>query len=78
MEGTKIREPTAEKHDLPPLIVHYMISEGKEEGDFELNDGNHRWEAYTRMGVENVAVIVWITDDYEYDQFMQRFGFYTD
>ena len=31
--------------DMPPLIVHYLIEDGKTEGEFELNDGNHRLEA---------------------------------
>lgn len=62
--------------DIPPLIVHYLIPEGKTEGEFELNDGNNRWEAYTRLGVETAHVIVWITDRYEYEQFMERYGQY--
>jgi len=62
--------------DLPPLIAHYLIPEGQTEGIFELNDGNHRWEAFNRLGITEVQVIVWITDQYEYDQFRERFGHY--
>ena len=62
--------------DLPPLMVHYLIPEGKTEGEFELNDGNTRWEAYTRLGIKEAHVIVWITDRDEYEQFMERFGEY--
>ena len=62
--------------ELPPLIVHYLIPDGEETGMFELNDGNHRWEAYSRLGIKNAYVIVWITDDHEYKQFMERFGEY--
>ena len=62
--------------DLPPLIVHYLIPEGKDEGGFELNDGNTRWEAYTKLGVQEAYVIVWITDRDEYEQFMERYGEY--
>lgn len=62
--------------DLPPLIVHYLIEPGKSEGEFELSDGNHRHEAYRRLGVAEAPVIVWITDRDEQEQFMQRFGEY--
>ena len=60
--------------DMPPLIVHYMIPEGKTEGEFELNDGNTRHAAYARLGIEKAHVIIWITDEYEYNDFMQRYG----
>lgn len=65
------REP-----DIPPLIVHYLIEEGRTQGDFELNDGNNRWEAYSRLGIKEAHVIVWITDRDEYEQFMERYGEY--
>lgn len=63
--------------DLPPMIVHYYIPEGKTKGEFELNDGNHRWEACKRLGVKTADVIIWITEQHEYDQFMERYGKYT-
>ena len=56
--------------DLPPLIVHYV------DGAFELNDGNHRHQACQNLGIENVWVIVWITEDAELDEFMGRYGDY--
>lgn len=62
--------------DLPPLIVHYLIPEGKTEGEFELNDGNHRHEAYARLGVKEYYVIVWITEQNEVDQFKEKYGQY--
>ncbi|MBQ8555592.1 MAG: hypothetical protein IJ438_06940 [Clostridia bacterium] len=62
--------------DIPPLIVHYLIPEGKTEGEFELNDGNNRFEAYTRLGIDKAWVIVWITDRDEYEQFIARYGEY--
>ncbi|MBQ8409347.1 MAG: ParB N-terminal domain-containing protein [Clostridia bacterium] len=61
------REP-----DMPPLIVHFLMENGKEE--FELNDGNHRFEAYSRLGTKEYAVIVWITEKQEYDLFMKKYG----
>lgn len=56
--------------DMPPLIVHFV------EGQFELNDGNHRFEAYSRLGVKEYEVIVWITQKQEYDQFLSQYSEY--
>ena len=56
--------------DLPPLIVHYV------DGEFELNDGNHRHQACENLGIENVWAIVWITEDAELDDFMSKYGGY--
>ena len=55
---------------MPPLIVHYTRD------GFELNDGNHRYQAYENLGVENVWVIVWITEEDEYQDYMNRYGEY--
>ena len=55
---------------MPPLIVHYV------DGGFELNDGNHRYEAYSRLGIEEYYVIVWITEKYEYDDFIKKYSDY--
>ena len=60
--------------DLPPLIVHYWIPEGSVEGEFELNDGNHRLEAFRQLGVERYHVIFWCTERREYEQLMARYG----
>ena len=62
--------------DLPPAIIHYYIPAGETEGVFELNDGNHRWEACHRLGVETFEAIIWITEQHEYDQFVERYGQY--
>ena len=56
--------------DMPPLIVHYV------DGEFELNDGNHRHKAYENLGIEKVWVIVWITEPEEYEDFMAKYGEY--
>ena len=56
--------------DLPPLIVHYV------DGGFELNDGNHRHQAYQNLGIETAWVIVWITEEAEYRDFLFRYGEY--
>ena len=68
-----LREVIAAKQDLPPLIVHYLIPYGESEGVFELNDGNHRLEAYRRMGIAEAEVIVWITEEREYEMFSNKF-----
>ena len=54
--------------DMPPLIVHYV------NGEFELNDGNHRHKAYENLGIENAWVILWITEEAEKDDFLARYG----
>ena len=72
----QLMEAVKQEKDLAPLIVHYLIPEGEMEGTFELNDGNHRWEACKRLGIREASVIVWITDREEYDQFMERYGAY--
>ncbi len=56
--------------DMPPLIVHYA------EGEFELNDGNHRHKACENLGIQNAWVIVWITEKAEMDDFMEKYGEY--
>ena len=55
------------------MIVHYLIPYGESEGVFELNDGNHRLEAYRRMGIAETEVIVWITEEREYEMFSNKF-----
>ncbi len=54
--------------DMPPLIVHYANN------GFELNDGNHRHKAYEDLGVPQVWAIVWITEEAELQEFLDRYG----
>lgn len=56
--------------DLPPLIVCYKA------GTFVLSDGNHRWEAFTRLGVRSYPVIVWITEKTDRNEFLERYAEY--
>ena len=56
--------------DMPPFMVHYV------DGTFELNDGNHRHQAYENLGIPNAWVIIWITEKEELDDFMARYGEY--
>ena len=56
--------------DMPPFMVHYV------DGEFELNDGNHRHKAYENLGIENAWVIIWITEEAELDDFTAKFGEY--
>ena len=59
---------------LPPLIVLCWIPDGKTDGEFEMNDGNHRLEAFKRLDTEYYHVIFWCTEPHEYDQLMERYG----
>ncbi len=56
--------------DMPPLIVSYM------NGKFELNDGNHRFEAYSRLGVSEYYIIFWITEKEDYVDFVEKYSKY--
>ena len=56
--------------DFPPLIVHYA------QGEFEVNDGNHRHRAYENLGMEKAWAVVWITEKAELDDFMEKYGAY--
>jgi hypothetical protein len=60
------------KHDfdMPPLIIQYV------DGHFELNDGNHRYEAYIRSGVKEIYVIVWITKRQDNELFKIKYANY--
>jgi len=71
---SQLMEAIRAGEDLPPLIVHYYIPEDKEFGRFELNDGNHRLEAFRRLGIESYSVIFWCTEQHEFDQLMERYG----
>lgn len=66
----RLMEVLKTEKDMPPLIVHFV------EGEFELNDGNHRLEAYSRLGIEEYYVIIWITEKEEYEMFLSKYGQY--
>ena len=57
---------------MPPLIAHYV------EHGFEMNDGNTRLQAYKNLGVQEVNIIIWITEQEEYEEFMSRYGNYAE
>lgn len=40
---------------MPPLIINFSL------GKFELNDGNHRFEALVRSHIKEYSVIIWTT-----------------
>lgn len=67
---TKLQDVLMQQEDMPPLIVHYV------EGGFELNDGNHRLEAYSRLGIAEYYVIVWITEKEELEDFKEKYSMY--
>ena len=62
--------------DMPPLIVHYLFSETDGQPEFELNEGNDRFEAYKRLGLAETPVIIWITEKEELERFMADYGSY--
>jgi hypothetical protein len=41
--------------DMPPLIIN------RKDNDYELNDGNHRFEALKKLGINQYWVIIWET-----------------
>jgi len=57
---------------MPPLIAHY-VGQG-----FEMNDENTRLQAYKNLGVQEVNIIIWITEQDEYEEFMSRYGNYAE
>ena len=56
--------------EMPPIIVHYV------DGEFELNDGNHRLQVYQDLGTTEAWVIVWITEEQELKDFTCKYGEY--
>lgn len=60
--------------DMPPLIVCYRFSESDGEPEFELNDGNGRYEAYTRLGRTHAQVVFWITGEAELEAFQNTYA----
>ena len=74
----ELKETIEHEKDMPPLIAHYLINDGKTDGEFELNDGNHRLEAYSRLGIKEYYVIIWITQKSEYDLFRSKYSQYLD
>ena len=43
--------------DMPPLIINRTAEK------YELNDGNHRFEALKRLGIKKFWIIIWETED---------------
>lgn len=66
-----LQKAISENADMPPLIVNYV------DGGFVLNDGNHRFEAYLRLGISEYYVIIWITEEDEYIDFTEKYPEYT-
>ena len=56
------------------MIIHYSAE--NDTPAFELTDGNHRHEAAVRLGLDVFPVIIWITEDAEYDRFLRDYGKY--
>lgn len=56
--------------DVPPLIINFS------DNTFELNDGNHRYQAMINKGVEEYEVIIWITGQADYQSFLDIYSNY--
>ena len=65
-----LTEAVRSGEEMPPMIVHYV------DGEFELNDGNHRHKVYEDLGIETAWVIIWITEEEELTDFMGKYGEY--
>ena len=63
----KLMDVIQNNKDMPPLIVHFY------DHKWELNDGNHRHEAYKRLGITEHPVIVWITEKEEHKEFLSQY-----
>ena len=61
----------SEGADLPPLIINYTGTA------FEINDGNHRFEALKRLGVAEFSVIFWITEQEHLQDFKGKYPQFT-
>lgn len=73
---SELEQVIRREKDMPPLIVHFYADGNNRDGAFELNDGNHRFEAYSRLGIDEYSVIVWITEKSEYELFMLKYSKY--
>jgi len=56
--------------EMPPLIINYS------KGKFELNDGNHRFEALCRCNIQEYPVVIWTTGEEDKNQFIKAFENY--
>lgn len=64
----ELTEAVWANRDMPPLIAHYV------DDGFELNDGNHRFEACRRLGIKAYPFIIWITEEDECREFIEKYG----
>ncbi|MBS3990677.1 MAG: ParB-like nuclease domain-containing protein [Erysipelothrix sp.] len=67
---TRLENTIKIEKDMPPLIVQF-VNDG-----FELNDGNHRYEAYSRLNIQEIDVIIWITEKHDYELFLSKYSKY--
>jgi hypothetical protein len=53
--------------DMPPLIINFA------DNKFELNDGNHRYEALVKSGQTTCNAIIWTTGTRDRDIFVENY-----
>jgi hypothetical protein len=57
----------ASGNDLPPIMVNFA------NGELTLNDGNHRFEAYTRLGMQKCYAIIWMSSESDVAEFEEKY-----
>jgi hypothetical protein len=58
--------------ETPPLISNY------DNGVFEINNDNPLFEALNRSGVTEHPIIIWITEEEDYDTFTSNYAMYVE
>lgn len=53
--------------DLPPIMVNFA------DGELTLNDGNHRFEAYSRLGMSKCYAIIWMSSERDVAEFEEKY-----
>ncbi len=61
--------------DFPPLFVNFEIPDATP--TLTVNDGNHRLEAFRRLGISTYPVIFWMTGDPARTAFLKTFPEYS-
>ena len=53
--------------DLPPIMVNFA------DGELTLSDGNHRFEAYTRLSIKKCHAIIWMSSESDVAEFEAKY-----
>ncbi len=58
--------------ELPPLIINFV------DKGFDMNDGAYQFEAMKRLDIKMCDVIIWITEQQDYDYFKVHYKKYME